>query len=89
MAAAPAIVRGPMARASAHSGPADEGSKPKGRGRRLPPRPCPLCRKEVRFTWQCRCGFEMCQGCMDENLWGVTCNNVTWVCPDCGEPNSY
>jgi len=26
---------------------------------------------------------------MDENLWGVTCNNVTWVCPDCGEPNSY
>ena len=31
----------------------------------------------------------MCQSCMDDNLWGVTCNNVTWVCPDCGEPNSY
>lgn len=31
----------------------------------------------------------MCQTCMDENLWGVTCNNITWVCPDCGEPNGY
>lgn len=31
----------------------------------------------------------MCQSCMDDNLWGVTCNNVTWVCPDCGDTNSY
>jgi hypothetical protein len=26
---------------------------------------------------------------MDENLWGMTCNNITWVCPDCGEIRSF
>ena len=65
--------------------PAAERSRRRGRG----PRPCPLCRVEARFLWGCRCGFEMCQSCMDENLWGVSCNNVTWVCPDCGEANGY
>jgi hypothetical protein len=31
----------------------------------------------------------MCQECTDENLWGITCNHITWVCPDCGESNSF
>jgi len=26
---------------------------------------------------------------MLDNLWGLTCNNITWWCPDCGERNSY
>jgi hypothetical protein len=24
---------------------------------------------------------------MHENLWGLTCNFITWQCPDCGEQN--
>ncbi len=31
----------------------------------------------------------MCQACMDENAWGMTCNNLTWTCPDCGRIRSY
>jgi len=26
---------------------------------------------------------------MDANLWGMTCNNITWVCPDCGQSNGF
>jgi len=26
---------------------------------------------------------------MDENLWGLTCNNITWHCPDCGDWNNF
>ena len=26
---------------------------------------------------------------MNENAWGMTCNNITWVCPDCGESNGF
>lgn len=26
----------------------------------------------------------ICPECMQENIWGMTCNNITWVCPDCG-----
>ncbi len=26
---------------------------------------------------------------MNENLWGVTCNNITWHCPDCGKSNGF
>ena len=26
----------------------------------------------------------MCQSCMYENQWGMTCNGITWECPDCG-----
>ena len=50
---------------------------------------CPYCGKETSFCWRCRCGFHMCQSCMDENLWGMTCNNITWECPDCGRVNVY
>jgi hypothetical protein len=26
---------------------------------------------------------------MEENRWGMTCNNITWICPDCGLSNGY
>jgi hypothetical protein len=26
---------------------------------------------------------------MHENLWGMTCNNITWQCPDCGDQNGF
>ena len=26
---------------------------------------------------------------MLENRWGMTCNNITWWCPDCGRRNNY
>ncbi len=31
----------------------------------------------------------MCQACMLENLWGMTCNNITWECPDCGNVRGF
>ncbi len=51
--------------------------------------PCPCCKTPVRFLWRCPCGFAMCQACMDENAWGLTCNGITWTCPDCGTDRSY
>ncbi len=50
---------------------------------------CIACKQTVRFAWTCSCGFAMCQECMYENLWGMTCNNITWVCPDCGKDNGF
>ncbi|RLB55140.1 MAG: hypothetical protein DRI34_11025 [Deltaproteobacteria bacterium] len=50
---------------------------------------CPCCGQEVKFCWSCPCGFHVCQSCMDENAWGLTCNGVTWTCPDCGRQRSY
>lgn len=48
------------------------------------------CRQTVRFAWQCReCDFVMCQECMTDNLWGMTCNQITWTCPDCGADNGF
>jgi hypothetical protein len=26
---------------------------------------------------------------MLENLWGMTCNAITWECPDCGGQNGF
>ncbi len=26
---------------------------------------------------------------MDENVWGLSCNGITWVCPDCGAQNNF
>ncbi len=26
---------------------------------------------------------------MDENFWGLSCNGITWVCPDCGASNGF
>ena len=50
---------------------------------------CHCCQGKFMFCWQCRCGFAMCQACMYENQWGVTCNGITWECPDCGDQNGY
>ena len=50
---------------------------------------CHCCGGEFMFCWQCRCGFAICQACMYENQWGMTCNGITWDCPDCGQQNGY
>ncbi len=50
---------------------------------------CPCCKEEVMFCWKCTCGFTICQVCMEQNTWGMTCNHVTWTCPDCGNLRSY
>ncbi|ROR03177.1 hypothetical protein [Desulfosoma caldarium] len=56
--------------------------------RRLRRRPnryvCAVCGQELPFCWTCPCGFMICSDCMEENFWGMTCNGITWTCPDCG-----
>jgi hypothetical protein len=52
--------------------------------RARPPSRCPFCGRWVPFVWSCPCGFIICQACMTENLWGMTCNQIQWTCPDCG-----
>ncbi|MDJ0810512.1 MAG: hypothetical protein QNJ48_09310 [Desulfobacterales bacterium] len=62
------------------------------RRRRRTPRAhdCHCCRQHAPFCWQCRqCGFAICQACMEENFWGLSCNGITWVCPDCGASNGF
>ena len=61
--------------------------KEKRRGKQS--KQCHCCGQTVMFCWNCRCGFSMCQECMYENLWGMTCNGITWECPDCGGQNGY
>lgn len=68
---------------------ADETSKGGSLRKRPETRPCPLCREDVAFLWTCPCGFSMCQACNDDNGWGLTCNGITWTCPDCGSTRSY
>lgn len=52
--------------------------------------PCVACKEDsLPFAWNCSCGFMMCQDCMQDNLWGMTCNNLTWTCPDCGKENNF
>lgn len=50
---------------------------------------CPMCNQPSAFLWTCPCGLSICDPCMRRDLWGFTCNNVTWVCPDCGQVRSY
>jgi hypothetical protein len=50
---------------------------------------CHCCAKAQPFCWTCRCGFSICQECMAENVWGMSCNAITWQCPDCGEQNGF
>jgi len=50
---------------------------------------CDCCRQTFDFCWSCKCGFLICQSCMLDNSWGMTCNNVNWQCPDCGGWNGY
>ena len=54
------------------------------RGSRSPKGPCSACGVDLAFSWACPCGFRICQACVDENGWGLTCNGITWECPDCG-----
>jgi hypothetical protein len=44
---------------------------------------CVACRQDLPFCWNCPCGFQICDQCLKENLWGLS-NGPTWVCPDCG-----
>ena len=53
------------------------------------PKICHCCSKEAPFCWSCRCGFMICQECMNENVWGMSCNGITWQCPDCGGQNGF
>jgi hypothetical protein len=42
------------------------------------------------FCWWCSsCGFMICWDCMEENFWGMTCNGITWTCPDCGAIHGF
>ncbi|RJP82732.1 MAG: hypothetical protein C4522_02470 [Desulfobacteraceae bacterium] len=50
-------------------------------------RQCNCCKRPSHFCWYCRCGFTICQECMEENFWGMSCNGITWECPDCGAQN--
>ena len=51
--------------------------------------PCPMCAEQRPYYWICPCGFIICDLCMTREAWGMTCNNITWVCPDCGEVRTY
>jgi hypothetical protein len=49
---------------------------------------CTLCAVEPPFCYKCvDCEFQICQACMAENEWGMSCNKMTWECPDCGRIN--
>ena len=59
------------------------------RRQRKAPKICHCCQRSFPFCWTCRCGFMICQECMHENVWGMSCNMITWHCPDCGELNGF
>jgi hypothetical protein len=69
--------------------PALKKSRPKQRRPRETSGSCQCCKAWAAFLWTCKCGFAICQECMLDNTWGLTCNHVTWTCPDCGELRSY
>ena len=50
---------------------------------------CTVCGEAQPFCWACPCGFRICNACMEENLWGMTCSGVNWQCPDCGALRPY
>ncbi|MBI4881327.1 MAG: hypothetical protein HY812_16955 [Planctomycetes bacterium] len=68
------------------------GVRPRGTGwrrRRMGAGACTICKRAAPFCWSCTCGFRICQACLEENRWGMTCNNVTWECPECGGFRSF
>jgi len=54
-----------------------------GRRRRVKEFRCHCCKKQLPYCLNCPCGFQICEDCFKENLWGLS-NGPTWVCPDCG-----
>ncbi|HSO18264.1 MAG TPA: hypothetical protein VLT88_02330 [Desulfosarcina sp.] len=64
-------------------------SAKRSRRRRKAPDICHCCARQTAFCWRCRCGFMICQACMEENVWGMSCNGITWQCPDCGGQNGF
>lgn len=58
--------------------------QPQRSGRKKRHYVCTACKLEQPFCWTCPCGFMICSDCMEENFWGMSCNAVTWTCPDCG-----
>jgi hypothetical protein len=50
---------------------------------------CTICGEEVPYAIWCHCGFMLCPACLAENAWGMTCNHITWECPDCGAVRSF
>ncbi|CAB5168518.1 hypothetical protein D3OALGA1CA_5561 [Olavius algarvensis associated proteobacterium Delta 3] len=67
-------------------GAATTGRKRKSRTRW---KKCQCCGAIAPFVWRCRCGFAICQNCMNDNFWGMSCNGITWQCPDCGDWNGF
>jgi hypothetical protein len=68
------------------------GVRPRGTGWRrcrAGPDVCTVCEKEAPFCWGCDCGLRLCQDCLEDLRWGITCNNITWECPDCGAIRSF
>ncbi|MGB9497193.1 MAG: hypothetical protein ACKVE3_04900 [Dissulfuribacterales bacterium] len=49
---------------------------------------CHACGRELPFCWNCPCGFQICDDCLKENIWGMS-NNAIWICPDCGRIRSF
>jgi hypothetical protein len=69
--------------------PPNPNRAPRRRWRRPAEQQCHCCGQTYPFCWRCRCGFEICQACMQENVWGMSCNHITWQCPDCGQLNGF
>lgn len=63
--------------------------KSRWRSKRVTEYVCTICEVHPPFAWTCPCGFQICDACFKENAWGLTCNNVTWECPDCGGLRSF
>jgi len=32
---------------------------------------CSVCGRKLPFCWNCPCGFQICDDCLKENLWGM------------------
>jgi len=57
--------------------------------RRAKNRICHCCGNTAPFCWTCRCGLAICQVCMDGMVSSLSCNGITWNCPDCGAVNGF
>ncbi|MDA8162378.1 MAG: hypothetical protein M0022_05665 [Desulfobacteraceae bacterium] len=49
---------------------------------------CHACGRDLPFCWNCPCGFEICDDCLRENMWGMS-NGAVWICPDCGRIRGF